>query len=132
MLCSIHFFFVKQKTGYEMRISDWSSDVCSSRSLQLAGRYEHYSDFGSVARPKIAAAWDVFDGLRFRGSYSQGFRAPNLEQVNAVEYARLATSQDFLRCEVDLRAGRLGSQIGRPSWWARGGPYGLIADVAVA
>lgn len=77
--------------------------------LQLAGRYEHYSDFGSVARPKIAAAWDVFDGLRFRGSYSQGFRAPNLEQVNAVEYARLATSQDFLRCEVDLRAGRIDS-----------------------
>ncbi len=75
--------------------------------IQLAGRYEHYSDFGSVARPKIAAAWDVVDGVRFRGSFSQGFRAPNLEQVNAVEYARLATSQDFLRCEVDLRAGRI-------------------------
>src|SRR3546814_8419056 len=28
MLCS--FFFFKQKTAYEMRISDWSSDVCSS------------------------------------------------------------------------------------------------------
>src|SRR3546814_4157379 len=27
MLC---FFFFKQKTAYEMRISDWSSDVCSS------------------------------------------------------------------------------------------------------
>jgi outer membrane receptor protein involved in Fe transport len=77
--------------------------------IQLAGRYEHYSDFGSVARPKVAAAWDVFDGFRFRGSFSQGFRAPNLEQVNAVEYARLATSQDFLRCEVDLRAGRITS-----------------------
>src|SRR3546814_18420915 len=25
-----YFFFVKQKTAYEMRISDWSSDVCSS------------------------------------------------------------------------------------------------------
>ncbi len=77
--------------------------------VQLAGRVEHYSDFGSVARPKIAAAWDVLDGFRLRGSYSQGFRAPNLEQVNAVEYARLATSQDFLRCEVDLRAGRITS-----------------------
>src|SRR3546814_2017241 len=29
------FFFFKQKTAYEMRISDWSSDVCSS-DLQLA------------------------------------------------------------------------------------------------
>src|SRR3546814_20807662 len=30
------FFFFKQKTAYEMRISDWSSDVCSS-DLQLLG-----------------------------------------------------------------------------------------------
>src|SRR3546814_3849199 len=29
LLCS-SFFFFKQKTAYEMRISDWSSDVCSS------------------------------------------------------------------------------------------------------
>src|SRR3546814_5079951 len=31
-----YFFFFKQKTAYEMRISDWSSDVCSS-DLRLAG-----------------------------------------------------------------------------------------------
>src|SRR3546814_7630477 len=31
----LFFFFFKQKTAYEMRISDWSSDVCSS-DLQLA------------------------------------------------------------------------------------------------
>src|SRR3546814_11453195 len=29
------FFFFKQKTAYEMRISDWSSDVCSSDLLEL-------------------------------------------------------------------------------------------------
>src|SRR3546814_4678075 len=28
--CVVFFFFFKQKTAYEMRISDWSSDVCSS------------------------------------------------------------------------------------------------------
>src|SRR3546814_5098283 len=28
--CLFIFFFFKQKTAYEMRISDWSSDVCSS------------------------------------------------------------------------------------------------------
>src|SRR3546814_6380802 len=28
--CLLVFFFFKQKTAYEMRISDWSSDVCSS------------------------------------------------------------------------------------------------------
>src|SRR3546814_7443879 len=30
------FFFFKQKTAYEMRISDWSSDVCSSDLKQLS------------------------------------------------------------------------------------------------
>src|SRR3546814_7285523 len=30
MLFYLVFFFFKQKTAYEMRISDWSSDVCSS------------------------------------------------------------------------------------------------------
>src|SRR3546814_16545102 len=35
----VFFFFFKQKTAYEMRISDWSSDVCSS---DLGRRPEHY------------------------------------------------------------------------------------------
>src|SRR3546814_7964791 len=34
------FFFFKQKTAYEMRISDWSSDVCSS-DLRLGGHLNH-------------------------------------------------------------------------------------------
>src|SRR3546814_16712721 len=36
------FFFFKQKTAYEMRISDWSSDVCSSDliALPLIGAYQ--------------------------------------------------------------------------------------------
>src|SRR3546814_14280493 len=33
MICVCCFFFFKQKTAYEMRISDWSSDVCSSDLL---------------------------------------------------------------------------------------------------
>src|SRR3546814_7354923 len=33
-VCICFFFFFKQKTAYEMRISDWSSDVCSSDLLQ--------------------------------------------------------------------------------------------------
>src|SRR3546814_2707881 len=34
------FFFFKQKTAYEMRISDWSSDVCSS-DLRIEPECEH-------------------------------------------------------------------------------------------
>src|SRR3546814_4784680 len=47
-LCLCVFFFFKQKTAYEMRISDWSSDVCSSDlrsdpppALALRVRREH-------------------------------------------------------------------------------------------
>src|SRR3546814_7096969 len=38
VICGVDdvFFFFKQKTAYEMRISDWSSDVCSS---DLSGSY---------------------------------------------------------------------------------------------
>src|SRR3546814_13753237 len=35
---SCTFFFFKQKTAYEMRISDWSSDVCSSDLALSAGK----------------------------------------------------------------------------------------------
>src|SRR3546814_5578562 len=38
------FFFFKQKTAYEMRISDWSSDVCSS-------------DLFSAGRPTVVLFW---------------------------------------------------------------------------
>src|SRR3546814_2381795 len=38
------FFFFKQKTAYEMRISDWSSDVCSS-------------DLSAVGHAHIDSAW---------------------------------------------------------------------------
>ncbi|HUH23130.1 MAG TPA: TonB-dependent receptor, partial [Brevundimonas sp.] len=80
-----------------------------SIDMQIAGRFEHYSDFGSVAKPKVAVAWDIVDGLRVRASYSEGFRAPNLEQTNATQYARLAGGTDFIKCEADLRAGRIAS-----------------------
>ena len=80
-----------------------------SLDMQVAGRYEEYSDFGSVAKPKVAVAWDLIDGLRLRGSYSEGFRAPNLEQVNASQYARLAGGTDYYRCEPALRAGAIAS-----------------------
>src|SRR3546814_2239069 len=38
LLCIFVFFFFKQKTAYEMRISDWSSDVCSSDLIEQLPR----------------------------------------------------------------------------------------------
>src|SRR3546814_9406590 len=44
------FFFFKQKTAYEMRISDWSSDVCSSDLLVESAQKRRRCDAGSVDR----------------------------------------------------------------------------------
>src|SRR3546814_19072506 len=44
------FFFFKQKTAYEMRISDWSSDVCSS---DLDGFRRVARDEGAVRRVRV-------------------------------------------------------------------------------
>src|SRR3546814_4517662 len=44
------FFFFKQKTAYEMRISDWSSDVCSS-DLSLVNQY--------AAFPSLHLGWNL-------------------------------------------------------------------------
>src|SRR3546814_4640109 len=58
------FFFFKQKTAYEMRISDWSSDVCSSDLSVLEFRSNN-----AVWRPVLAALdWirsKVDGGCRF-------------------------------------------------------------------
>src|SRR3546814_2685849 len=40
-MLSFVFFFFKQKTAYEMRISDWSSDVCSSDLPAEPAHHEH-------------------------------------------------------------------------------------------
>src|SRR3546814_11460149 len=44
----VFFFFVKQKTAYELRISDWSSDVCSSdlQALSIPPTRKYQSDTG--------------------------------------------------------------------------------------
>ncbi|MBX7185041.1 MAG: TonB-dependent receptor [Vicinamibacteria bacterium] len=77
--------------------------------IQLAGRAEHYSDFGNVAKPKVGGALDIVPGLRLRGSWSQGFRAPNLEQINVTQVSRSNNRQDYIYCEADLRARRITS-----------------------
>lgn len=83
--------------------------LVQSIDLQLAGRYEHYSDFGDVAKPKVAAAWDVVDGVRLRASWEQGFKAPNLETTNPFTYARAQTVTDYYRCEARLLSHQIAS-----------------------
>src|SRR3546814_1220517 len=70
------FFFFKQKTAYEMRISDWSSDVCSSdlgRHLWLLVNHLKSKGYGSAAesnarrRAQAVRARAVYEALRQQG-----------------------------------------------------------------
>ncbi|MDP3740495.1 MAG: TonB-dependent receptor [Hyphomonadaceae bacterium] len=82
---------------------DWNIPLVEAVDLQLAGRYEDYSDVGSVAKPKIAMSWDVAAGLKLRGSWSEGFKAPNLEVVNTPMLERVNGYPDYIQCEAALR-----------------------------
>jgi iron complex outermembrane receptor protein len=46
--------------------------------LNIAGRYDKYSDFGSTSNPKFAFTWDLVHGVSFRGNYAKSFTAPAL------------------------------------------------------
>src|SRR3546814_2753304 len=62
--CFCSFFFFKQKTAYEMRISDWSSDVCSSdlrRYFQLSVPALSYARFhwASCVSRQLIILWST-------------------------------------------------------------------------
>src|SRR3546814_7834735 len=86
------FFFFKQKTAYEMRISDWSSDVCSSdlAMVLMAGMDLPLS----VVREHIGASIDII-----------------VQQARLSDGRRVATSIVEI---TGLESGRI-QQIGRAS-----------------
>jgi iron complex outermembrane receptor protein len=87
---------------------DMKIPLVRTLDVQIAGRFEHYNDLGSVAKPKVAAAWDLVNGVRVRGSYSGGFRAPTLEAMHIPASGLTSNgNMDYIRCEADLRAGRI-------------------------
>jgi iron complex outermembrane receptor protein len=51
--------------------------------LNLAGRIDDYSDFGSTSNPKIAVNWEPVRGIRVRGNWSKSFVAPALTSFGA-------------------------------------------------
>jgi iron complex outermembrane receptor protein len=50
--------------------------------VDVAARFEDYSDFGNNLSGKVAARYQVNDGFALRASASTGFRAPSLHQAN--------------------------------------------------
>jgi iron complex outermembrane receptor protein len=69
--------------------------------LQLAARYDHYSDFGGTTNPKIALRWQPVKATIVRASYGTGFRAPTLlDLFTPALISRTGVHDDPLRCPV--------------------------------
>jgi iron complex outermembrane recepter protein len=57
------------------------SEISDRVLLDVGGRFENYSDFGSTVTGKAAARIEVAPSVALRGAVSTGFRAPSLHQV---------------------------------------------------
>src|SRR3546814_12708123 len=90
--CIRYFFFFKQKTAYEMRISDWSSDVCSS-DLIMKAQIDHLPLAYKGLRPtqgrtlavmQVCAgsqSFNTINTLRVLGRWMRMFTIPNQSSV---------------------------------------------------
>src|SRR3546814_2736098 len=100
---TLDFFFFKQKTAYEMRISDWSSDVCSS---DLSGKDVQGQDRpckGGAARSANSCGSGKY--LCVRGAAFGGDRAGTGQRTDQQAAAGAFSRRD--------QGGAVGSHIGR-------------------
>src|SRR3546814_5980165 len=107
------FFFFKHKTAYEMRISDWSSDVCSSD-------LERGWDEGAWRRAPSSALAGTFSRKREKGSSNLDHNRPMPTILVIDDNPSVATALDVLFSLHDIDTLR---EIGRASWRERVCPY---------
>lgn len=84
---------------------DMDIPLISSLELQLAARFEDFSDSSSAFVPRAALAWRPVPDLLLRGAYSQGFRAPNLIQINDAGTTRSNSVIRAVECVAEILAG---------------------------
>src|SRR3546814_5690767 len=89
--CLFLFFFFKQKTAYEMRISDWSSDVCSSDLPCMVPADTPIAHVDGVFNA-VAAAGDYVGPVLFEGR-----GAGSNPTASAVEIGRAACREKCVR-----------------------------------
>src|SRR3546814_18610161 len=121
------FFFFKQKTAYEMRISDWSSDVCSS---DLAAGDQHVGAGGD--RPRRGLCIDAAIDLQIDGAPAGvDLAAQGGDLVQHAGHEALdaeARIHAHAEDEVDIVKHR---KIGRASWRERVCQYVCISVITV-
>ncbi len=67
--------------------------------MTVAARYDKYSDFGSTVNPKVGFRFQPSKTVLLRGSYSTGFRAPSLYELNAATtYGNTNQHDDPVNC----------------------------------
>src|SRR3546814_5594221 len=106
-------FFFKPKTAYERRISDWSSDVCSSDLLLDGGRYRVVVDGTTVREIAVSGAGsELFDiGLPPSFVPAVGTPAdPAAEYVGQVRMYPFGTVAELFFGGGDRKSTRLNSR----------------------
>src|SRR3546814_2687686 len=114
------FFFFKQKTAYEMRISDWSSDVCSSDliahqilALQAMTDYER----GITVSVGIIQGGTTVNVVPEHCQVNVDFRLPDPQAADELraKVQGLKAEVADVELDVDLKLKRPPMQIGRAS-----------------
>lgn len=71
-----------------------SGSTAPALVLDLAGRVDHYSDFGTSTNPRLGLAWRPIRGVKIRGTVSSSFKAPNFYQLYGDQYSELVNSPE--------------------------------------
>ncbi|WP_372767036.1 TonB-dependent receptor plug domain-containing protein [Pseudoalteromonas sp.] len=79
---------------------EMSIPVLDSLEVQLAARYEDYSDFGDTTNPKVSFFWSPMEDVSLRGSWGTAFRAPSLHQLGLGRTDESPNLVDTLRCSA--------------------------------
>ncbi|MCC7599872.1 TonB-dependent receptor [Janthinobacterium sp. FW305-129] len=79
--------------------AEFNVPVLKDLSVNVAGRADHYSDFGNAFSPKASARYQAAPWLLLRGTVSRAFRAPSLPEITdstAVSYTGVIDPRDPL------------------------------------
>ncbi|OUS68485.1 TonB-dependent receptor [Pseudoalteromonas sp. A601] len=77
--------------------------VIDSVEVNLAVRYDDYSDFGDNVAPKASVRWQATDSVVFRASYSEAFRAPGLDELNAATTFSAESAIDYAQGDTNSK-----------------------------
>ncbi len=75
--------------------------ILDNLELNLAARYDDYSDFGGTFNPQISVRYNVLEPLLIRASWGTGFRAPTLEDLNQSTSVGYNDVTNYLKCYED-------------------------------